>query len=212
MFDLKKATQVQHRLSARLNLHRLERSVHLVAGVDCGYDLPGKRIRAAAVVMSYPELHTIATAQSETGLRLPYIPGYLNFREGPAVIRVLRSLLAMPDVVLIDGNGIAHPRRMGLASYVGVTLGICTIGCAKNPFYAFTEPGPEKGATTPYRDDRQRQVGGCLRTRRGVKPLFVSPGNQIDITGAMRIVLACSRTRIPEPLRHAHRLASHVHA
>jgi deoxyribonuclease V len=208
MFDLKKAAQVQLRLSARLDLRPLRGSISLVGGVDCGYDLVRQRIRAAAVVLSYPELQTIATAQSETELRLPYIPGYLNFREGPAVIRALRSLSMLPDVTLIDGNGIAHPRRMGLASYVGVTLGICTIGCAKNPFYAFQEPGPEKGAATPYYDDHQQRVGKCLRTRRGVKPLFVSPGNRIDTRGAIRIVVNCSRTRIPEPLRRAHRLAS----
>ncbi len=210
MFDLKKASRVQLRLSARLALHPLAQRVQQVAGVDCGYDLSRRRIRAAAVVLSWPDLQTVATARAETGLHIPYIPGFLNFREGPAIIRALRGLRTMPDITLVDGNGIAHPRRMGLASYIGVTLGICTIGCAKNPYFAFQEPGPEKGASTPFCDDQQRQVGGCLRTREDVKPLFVSPGNQIDIADALRIVLACSRTRIPEPLRLAHRLASQI--
>jgi deoxyribonuclease V len=110
----------------------------------------------------------------------------------------------------VDGNGIAHPRKMGLASYVGVVLDICTIGCAKKPFYPFVLPSEKKGAYTLFRDERKDNVGICLRSRSRVKPIFVSPGHRIDLMSAMQLVLGCSKFRIPEPLREAHKRASKI--
>ena len=115
-----------------------------------------------------------------------------------------RKIKMRPQVTLVDGNGIAHPRRMGLASFIGVLLDMCTIGCAKSPFFHASSPGPKRGEFTNILNDKREKVGVCLRTREGVKPVYVSPGNHIDFPMAMNIVLECSRFRIPEPLRRAH--------
>lgn len=208
MPNLEKASLVQRRLASRLDLSPMSVGVRLVAGADCAYDYETKTIRAVVAVLSFPDLEPVETVSASSPLRFPYIPGYLNFREGPALLRALLSLDSRPDVTFVDGNGIAHPRRMGLASYLGAVLGIRTIGCAKNPFYPCAAPGNEKGASTPVLDGRAREVGVCLRTRPGVRPVYISPGNLIDTDQSARLALDCSRTRIPEPIRRAHRLAS----
>jgi len=207
MWDSKKAACVQSRLALRLELAPLSADVELVAGVDCGYDLTGKRLGAVVTVLTYPALETIETVYRECPLRIPYIPGYLNFREGPALIKAWLDLKVRPDVTFVDGNGIAHPRSMGLASYLGAVLGISTIGCAKNPFYRCPLPDRRRGASTPVTDPQGRKVGLCLRTRAGVKPVYMSPGNRIDLAQAVELTLTCSRTRIPEPIRRAHQTA-----
>jgi deoxyribonuclease V len=111
---------------------------------------------------------------------------------------------------LLDGNGIAHPRKMGLASYVGVVLDIPTIGCAKSPFFAFDPPPKDKGTYSLYKDRKNEVVGFCLRTRTSVKPVFVSPGHKVDFEFSREIVLACSKSRIPEPIRIAHHMAKEI--
>lgn len=206
--NLERASQVQSRLAQRLKLEPFTDNITLVGGIDCGYDLKRGKICAVATILAYPDLELIESLTTVRALAMPYIPGYLNFREGPVCVQALKKIRCCPQVLLIDGNGIAHPRRMGLASYVGVILGVRTIGCAKSPFYPFTTPGAQKGCSTPYFNRKHEQVGISLRTRTAVKPIFVSPGHLIDLASARDIVLACSRTRIPEPLRQAHHQAS----
>jgi deoxyribonuclease V len=120
------------------------------------------------------------------------------------MLRAVHLLKRLPDIIIVDGNGIAHPRRMGLATYIGVLLKSSTIGCAKNPFYSFSMPGQLRGEHTLYYDQNGSKVGYCLRTQNKIKPVFVSPGNRIGFERARDLVLACSKYRIPEPLRLAH--------
>jgi deoxyribonuclease V len=204
---LTRAIRVQEKLASRLILNWTGGPVRLVAGADAAFDREGTRIGAVVVVMRFPDGEIVDIGQASRRVTMPYVPGFLAFREGPAIFDAFRRLVRRPDVMLLDGNGIAHPRRMGLASYVGVMLDTATIGCAKKPFFPFNPPAERKGAFTFYRDKNQQRVGYCLRTRAGVKPVFVSPGHRVDFPLARRIVLGCSRFRIPEPLRAAHRLS-----
>ena len=206
-FNLRKAAEIQQRLSSRLILLQSVRKAVRIAGADFSYHKKEKLMGAVVVVLKFPELEIMEVAEEICEVRIPYIPGYLNFREGPAFFRSFRRLKTKPDLTLIDGNGIAHPRRMGLASYVGVVLDIPTIGCAKSPFFAFESPSDRRGSYSLYRNRQNEVVGFCLRTRSGVKPIFVSPGHRVEFAFSREIVLACSKVRIPEPLRIAHRLA-----
>ena len=208
--NLKKAAEAQRRLSSRLILEWDGREVNLVAGADFGYSYMEKKIGASVVVFKIPELEIVEISEAVRDIEVPYLPGFLAYREGPAFLDAFRKIKNEPDVTLVDGNGIAHPRKMGLASYVGVVLDICTIGCAKKPFYPFVLPSEQKGSYTFFRDERKDNAGICLRSRSGVKPIFISPGHRIDPMPAMKLVLACSKFRIPEPLREAHERASKI--
>lgn len=205
--SLEQAASVQRRLSSKLKLKWDGRRVDLVAGADFSYDRREKRIGASLVVVKIPEFKIVESVVAIRESRFPYIPGFLAFREGPVFLVAYRKIKTKPDVTLIDGNGIAHPRKMGLASYVGVTLDICTIGCAKTPFYPTDSPPENRGAYSFFKDDKGDSVGLCLRTRLGVKPIYMSPGHRIDFIHAKEVVLRCSRFRIPEPLREAHKRA-----
>jgi deoxyribonuclease V len=210
VFDFKKAVEAQKRLSSRLNLTWEEREVDLVAGVDSSYDEENRKIGVVVVVYKMPEFVIVEIAKEMSEIPIPYVPGFLNFREGPVFLKAFRKLYKRPDVMLFDGNGIAHPRKMGLASYVGVILDISTIGCAKNSFFPFRSPGDERGEYSELKNTDQEKVGYCLRTRTGVKPVFVSPGHKIDFLVSRELVLEYSKYRIPEPLRMAHHLASQI--
>jgi deoxyribonuclease V len=204
MMNLSRAIRIQEKLAAGLILEWDGGKVRLVGAADCSYDREGKHIGAAAVVMTMPGFEIIETAQAVRRVAMPYVPGFLSFREGPAYFDVLRQLSRWPDVVLFDGNGIAHPRRMGLASYIGLRLDRPTIGCAKTAFFPYRLPAERRGAYTIYTNRNGEKVGFCLRTRAGVQPVFVSPGHRTDFQLARKVVLDCSRFRIPEPLREAH--------
>jgi deoxyribonuclease V len=206
-FNLKKAVKAQQKLASRLLLKQHVRKTTLIAGADFSYHKQKRLIGAIVVVLKFPELEMIEVAKEVREVRIPYIPGYLNFREGPSFMRAFLKLKIQPDLTLIDGNGIAHPRKMGLASYVGVVLDIPTIGCAKSPFFAFDPPPEKRGAYSIYKDRKNEMVGFCLRTRTSVKPVFVSPGHRVDFALSREIVLACSKFRIPEPIRIAHHMA-----
>jgi len=208
--SLEQAARVQRRLSSKLKLKWDGRRVNLVAGADFSYDRNEKTIGASLVVYKIPEFEVVESAVAIRESRFPYIPGFLAFREGPVFLVAYRKIKTKPDVTLIDGNGIAHPRKMGLASYVGVTLDICTIGCAKTPFYPSGSPPEHRGAYNFFNNDKGDRVGLCLRTRSGVKPIYLSPGHRIDFRHAAEVVLRCSRFRIPEPLREAHKRASGI--
>jgi deoxyribonuclease V len=149
-------------------------------------------------------MHLIEETYAVTETLFPYIPGFLSFREGPVIINALKGLRKKPDIILFDGQGIAHPKGLGIASHIGVLLNAPTIGCAKSRLVGtYEEPGTKKGAYSSLLFIEEI-VGAVLRTKDNVKPLFVSPGHRIDIQGSIDIVLACSQKyRIPEPLRRA---------
>jgi deoxyribonuclease V len=205
--DLKRLERLQERLASKVSLRSEIRQVSLVAGADFGYDKDRKHIGAIIAILKVPEFETVEISQARRKVEFPYIPSFLAFREAPVFFDAYRKIKIKPEVTLIDGNGIAHPRKIGLASYAGVILDIVTIGCAKNPFFAFHLPLEQRGAYTFYLNDKRERVGLCLRTRTGVRPVFVSPGHRIDIMTSLKIVLQCSKFRIPEPLREAHRLS-----
>jgi deoxyribonuclease V len=164
---------------------------------------------AAVVLIDVRRGEIVETSYAVAPVRFPYVPGYLTFREGPAVLAAIGELDTLPGVMLYDGAGIAHPRGMGIASHMAVMTGIPSIGCAKSLLVGECgEPGIERGGRTPI-EMNGRRIGICLRTRRGVKPVFVSPGSGFSIDGAARFVLALGGAyRLPEPTRLAHHLVT----
>jgi deoxyribonuclease V len=185
--------------------------VRLVAGVDCGFEDGGATTRAAATILEYPGLDVIESSQARVPTCMPYIPGLLSFRELPAVLKAFEGISHDPQLLLCDGQGIAHPRRFGIACHLGLLLDRPAIGVGKSRLTgSFTEPGWRKGDAEPL-CDAGAMIGSVLRTRDRVKPVFVSPGHRLSIETAVRWVLACTtRYRLPEPIRAADHLASHT--
>ena len=181
-------------------------SVRLVAGVDVS--VKGGISRAAVVVLTFPALDVVERSVAQQPTPFPYIPGLLSFREGPALETALRQLAHEPDVFIFDGMGRIHPRRMGIASHMGLWLQKPTIGCGKSHFIGdYDPPGPRKGDSSPL-TDRGELLGVVLRTRDNVKPVYISPGHLIDLPSALALTLRCTtRYRLPEPVRAAHRAA-----
>lgn len=208
--NLAEAIRIQQELARRLILEWPGGEISFVAGADFSYSRTGERIAAVIVVMKIPEFDLVEVASALRKVDFPYIPGFLSFREVPAFEEAFQRIRCRPDVTLLDGNGIAHPRRMGLASHAGVLLDIPTVGCAKSAFFPFKPPPLQRGAYTLFKDRNQEKVGFCLRTRTSVNPVFVSPGHRIDFPRSRRVVLASSRFRIPEPLRQAHLLSRQI--
>ena len=206
---LAEAQQVQETLRAAVVLEDDFGTVSTVAGADVGFINGGAIARGAITVLSFPDLEVVDQAIAKRPVDFPYIPGFLSFRELPVLQSALTKLRVPPDIVLCDGQGIAHPRRFGIACHFGVVTDLPTIGVAKSKLIgAFREPAEYKGASTVLRHHGER-IGSVLRTRNGKKPLFVSPGHRISIASAERLVLACCpRYRLPETTRTAHRLAS----
>jgi deoxyribonuclease V len=181
-------------------------AVHSVAGVDVSFR--GGIARAAVVVLRFPDLEPLDCARSELPVTFPYVPGLLTFREGPSVLAALKEIAIWPDLFLFDGQGVAHPRRIGLAAHMGVILDTPSIGCAKSRLIGtHQEAGASKGDWVPLYDQDQ-VIGAVVRSRAGVKPLFVSIGHRVDLLTAIDFVLRCTkRYRLPETTRLAHRLA-----
>ena len=216
------AREVQTRLAGEVRFERLKKEPKVIAGLDCAFGDGGKRVFAAVVVLrrvaaSTPKalgmasFELIETASAAMDVTFPYIPGLLSFREAPACLAAVAKLESEPDVFLVDGQGIAHPRRLGLASHLGLFLDRPTIGCAKSRLIGtFDEPGAEKGAHSPLYDGDE-MIGAVVRTRADVKPLFVSVGHRCRLEDAIRVTLACTtRYRLPEPTRLAHQAVSRL--
>ena len=182
------------------------KKIRTVAGVDTHYQ-NGLAI-AAVVVVSIQNLATVEWVTSTQRLKFNYIPGLLAFREGPAVVDALVKLRSQPDLLIFDGQGIAHPRRIGIASHIGLLMDRPSIGCAKTRLVGrHAEPGCEKGSYALLRD-RDETIGAALRTRSGVKPVYVSIGHRVDLADSIRLILQCCRRfRLPEPIRRADQLA-----
>jgi deoxyribonuclease V len=203
------AIALQHQLCGRVERNDRLPEICRVAGVDVGFEQDGLMTRAAVAVLSFPDLQLTETAVARYPTEFPYIPGLLSFRELPAVLAALDKLGKLPDLILCDGQGIAHPRRFGIASHLGVLLDVPTIGVGKTRLIGvYDEPAIEKGAWSPLLDGGE-VIGAVLRTRSGVKPVYVSSGHRVSLRSAVELTLACvSRYRLPETTRHAHRLAS----
>ncbi len=196
------ARALQRSLSDRVRIVPLASTPRFVAGVDAAF-LDGL-VLAAACLFTYPEMELVETSRAVLKVRFPYVPGLLGFREGPAVVKAVKGLARRPDLLFLDGQGIAHPAGMGLASHAGLVLDMPTIGCAKSRLVGeYREPGRKKGRSTPLLY-KGRQVGSVLRTKDGIRPVFISPGHRIDFEDSVRMALSCSKGfRIPEPTRVA---------
>jgi deoxyribonuclease V len=205
----KQAVKLQKELREQLILEWDGRRVSTVAGVDVG--IKGGFARAAVVVLDYPDLVPIEGVSEKQEVKFPYIPGLLSFREGPVILAAWEKLETKPDLVLFDGQGIAHPRGIGLAAHIGLWLARPSIGVAKSRLYGHHEtPGPNRSENANLHDEHNPSliIGTVLRTRTNVKPVFISPGHLIGIPKAAEFVLhCCTRYRLPEPTRWAHRVA-----
>jgi deoxyribonuclease V len=207
--DPQEAQRIQAGLREKLVLSWDGRPVGLVGGVDIS--VANDVARAAIVVLRFPDLSPLESSTAEVPLVFPYIPGLLAFREGPAVLAAWEKLKSLPDLVMFDGQGIAHPRGIGIAAQMGLWLECPTLGVAKSRLYGrHVEPGPARGDTAALMDvhDPARIIGTVLRSKEKTRPLYISPGHQMDVANALEFVLACLRGyRLPEPTRWAHKVA-----
>lgn len=203
----KEAIAIQKRLSASVRLKRPDRPIRYVAGVDAAFTADGRFCLAGVVLWDRQSGETVERQTASRRLTFPYIPGLLTFREAPAIIEALRKLHNTPDCLLCDGQGIAHPRRCGIATHLGIVVGLPSIGCAKSRLIGdYLMPAQIRGSRSPL-SFKDEIIGCVLRTRDNVKPLFVSVGNDIDLESAIKVVLDCGRgLRLPEPTR----LADHL--
>ncbi|MHC4808119.1 MAG: endonuclease V [Planctomycetota bacterium] len=208
--------ELQKRLADQVQFTPLKNPPKLIAGLDCALSKDGQQILATAVVLRVPDVikglrehlkpsdfELIETATARQKLTFPYIPGLLSFREAPVCITAVEKLKNEPDIFIIDGQGIAHPRRLGLAAHLGLFFDKPTVGCAKSRLTGtFEEPPPQKGSNDEI-------IGAVVRTRANVKPVFVSVGNKCLLTDAIKITLdSTTKYRLPEPTRLAHQLVS----
>ena len=200
------AVTIQKELRVQLRTDNCVGRVRIVAGVDVG--LRKGIARAAIVVLGYPDLNPLEQATAQRQVEFPYVPGLLSFREGPVILDALSKLKNEPDVLIFDGQGIAHPRRMGLATHIGILLDHPTIGCAKSRLCGeYEEPGASKGDWSPLLREGE-VIGAVVRTRNNVSPVYVSIGHKVDLQQAIHYVLSCCKVyRLPETTRWAHRVA-----
>lgn len=201
------AARVQSELRSRLILTWDERPVTTIGGVDIS--IKTETARAAIVILRYPELTPLEAVIADAPLVFPYIPGLLAFREGPSVLAAWNELKNKPDLLMFDGQGIAHPRRIGIASQMGLWLERPSIGVAKSRLYGrHEEVGPQRGDRADLIDKQGNLIGTVVRTREKTNPLYISPGHLMDVEHATEFVLNCSAGyRLPEPTRWAHKVA-----
>jgi deoxyribonuclease V len=203
------AIRIQKLLQSRVKLADDFGNIGTVAGVDVGFEKNSSIMRAAIAVLDFKTLEVIETAIAQRATTFPYISGLLSFREVPVVLDAMLKLKTEPDLLLCDGQGIAHPRRFGIAAHLGLLLDRPAVGVAKSRLIGIHDEVPaEKGSFVPLMD-KGEQIGVVLRTRTNVKPLYISPGHRISIETASRLVLQCvTKYRLPETTRWAHKLAS----
>lgn len=205
-----RAKEIQLFLRKKLILKDSFRKIETIAGCDISFDRKQDEAYAAICIYSFPKLKLIYSFFCVSKLKFPYVPGLLTFREGPPLIKLLKKINRKIDLLLFDGQGIAHPFNMGLASHMGLIVGLPAIGCAKSRLYGTFRRWPvnRRGAATNLYDDKGKVIGKILRTRKNVKPLFISCGHRISLDSSQKIVLGCCRGfRLPEPIRCAHILS-----
>jgi deoxyribonuclease V len=201
----KEAVALQRKLAGRIDTTLALHHFDLIAGADVSYNRFSTTIHAGVVVWRRSDGLVVERQAVQSEMTFPYVPGLLTFREGPAVLEAFRKLRSRPDAVICDGQGIAHPRRIGLASHIGLWLDLPTVGCAKTRFIGEHKPLPLQCGVTRELYDCQECIGAVVRTKSRVKPLFVSPGHLIDRASAIAVVLATVKGyRVPEPTRLAH--------
>jgi deoxyribonuclease V len=203
-----RAREIQIELAGQVSRVGTVGNPTLIAGVDVSVNKYAKTGTAAVVVLRCPAMEIVETGLVTAHVDFPYVPGLLTFREAPLILAAFAKLALTPDLVVVDGQGIAHPRRIGLAAHLGLCLGIPAIGCAKSRLIGeYEEPANEAGSYTELTDNGE-VIGAVVRTRDGVKPLYVSIGHMIDLPSAVDCVLDCCRGyRLPEPTRLAHMAA-----
>ena len=203
-----RAREIQQELAPRIIRSGKAAKLEFIAGADISVNRFAKTGKAAVVVLSYPEMQVIEIQTVTAPIEFPYVPGLLTYREAPLVLAAFEKLAITPDLVLIDGQGIAHPRRIGLASHLGLCLGLPTIGCAKSRLIGeHAELAREAGSFAELMDENE-VIGAAVRTKDGVNPLFISIGHLVDLPSAIKWTLACCRGfRLPEPTRQAHMAA-----
>lgn len=209
----KEAIEIQKKLQSKLKITPLQKGIRTIAGADVSLNLYEETIYAGIIVLSYPDLVPITHAVLKSSTKFPYIPGLLSFREIPALMECFDKLKekgGMPDVIMVDGQGIAHPRLLGIAAHFGVLADIPTLGCAKSVLYGkFTIP-EEVGAANPIIDPKTDEaIGTALKSKLRANPLIISPGHLMSVEDSLRITKSCLRGyRLPEPTRLAHELVN----
>lgn len=205
----REAVELQKRLRESVRVEPLKKKVETVAGADISFNKFDPTMYTGIVVLRLPSLEVVEEVGIVGETKFPYVPGLLSFRESPSVLEAWAKLKTEPDAVMFDGQGIAHPRRVGIASHVGLIINRPTLGCAKSVLVGrFEEPGEERGSWSPM-IDKGETIGAALRTKTRVQPIYVSPGHLIDLAGAVELTLACDGGyRQPEPTRRAHLLVN----
>jgi deoxyribonuclease V len=203
------ATLVQQELRSKLDLRERDLQLHTIAGADISLNLYSSTIYAGIVLLSFPQLQPIAYSLVQGETRFPYVPGYLAFREVPALVQVWEQMPLKPDVLVVDGHGIAHPRRMGIAAHFGALTGQPSMGCAKNILFGkFAEPAIGLGSYTAIYDQKE-VIGYAFRSKAKTAPVYVSPGHNMGLHNSLAIIQQCiGKYRIPEPTRLAHELVN----
>ncbi len=206
----KDAIQVQQQLREQIVLTPLKRPIQSVAGADVSLNLYGKDLYAGIIVLSYPDLRVVEEVTAKVRTEFPYIPGLLSFREVPGLLQCVEKLSARPDVLIVDGQGIAHPRRLGIATHLGVLTGIPTIGCAKSRLYGSYASPHKVEERQPITDPHTGEVIGiALKSKARSNPLIISPGHMVTVDDAVAVVEGTLRGyRLPEPTRRAHLLVN----
>lgn len=208
MYDhlpIPEATKIQNALREKLDLTPMTEKIHTIGGADISFNKYETAVYAGIVVLSFPELRPVRVSLVKVDVHFPYVSGYLAFREVPALLKAWEQLPQKPDVLVVDGHGIAHPRRMGIAAHFGTLTGQRSMGSAKKILCGtFEEPGIEKTSFAPIHH-KNEHIGWAVRSKDGVKPIFVSPGHKMGLDDSLNIIQEClGRYRLPEPTRLAH--------
>ena len=206
----KQAIEIQNQLAGLVSVRSFDKKIRTIAGADVSLNMFGKDLYAGIIVLSYPDLNVIDHACVKIQVSFPYIPGLLSFREIPGLLKCFDKLNVKPDIIVVDGQGITHPRRMGIASHFGVLIDTPTIGCGKSRLYGDFKNPTEFGDAERIIDPKTRdQIGWAFQSKRRANPIIISPGHLVSIDQSLEIIKTCIRGyRLPEPTRLAHELVN----
>jgi len=212
--DFRTACKIQNDLAERIVLKNGFNQLNMIAGCDVAYSSSTNRAYAVIGIYDFPSMRKYYEVYSVSEVSYPYISGLFTFREGPPLLKVFEKLKERPDVIIFNGQGIAHPRKMGLATHMGILLDIPSIGCTQRSMFGKNRvPGNRRGDWCHVRNNKNELIGCCIRTRENVRPIFISQGHKIDLPTAVDIILNCTTNfKMPEPLRDAHITANKIKA